>query len=1000
MRSKSILVLVVAATMLVCSTALQATVVMDLAAVGNPGNADDNTGYGGVAYEYKIGRYEVTAGQYCEFLNAVARTDTYALYDTFMSSISEGCKIQRSGSSGSYSYSVASDYADRPVNYVTWYDSLRFANWLHNGQPTGGQTAATTEDGAYDMSLGSNVVRKIGATVWLPSEDEWYKAAYHKNDGITGNYFDYPTSSDDMPSNVLTDPDPGNNANFNETDFTIGAPYFRTVVGEFENSESPYGTFDMGGNVWEWNETQIGSERGIRGGSFSKYSNGIHLASSSMYSDYPYVETNYTGFRVAALPDPKPPIADAGTNQIVRDSDGNGSEQVTLDGSNSSDIDSAIVSWIWTDDLGDIIPDGEVVLASLSLGVHTITLTVTDDDDLTDTNTVTIVVTPEFERSPVGRWQGYDDVGDAIDVILNSDGTIEGTWQENIPECSIIWDISSTYTFNLFDGHLTFCFDDTKPCVTNIDLGVSVCIDGYMTNCDYVSGTSSGTGFIYEYGSLVDQFPIANSWQIWRTSVPSKAVNFTPFNAATNQSIDVDLNWSNGGGACTFDIYFGTSNPPTTILCSDSNVLTCDPGPLSYETTYYWRVNSKNTNGTTTGNIQQFTTEVSPNISPVIESVSASPSYILDNQTSSLEVVASDSDGPSLLSYNWIIQPNQGTLDDYDSNSPLYTPPDVTGSNQTFSIMVEVFDGQDVNSSSVDITVIDINSITCDFYEDGFIDFLDFAILADYFAGDNCTEPNWCQGTDVDHSGSTDILELTIFIERWLSEVIDPNLVAYWPMDDNDSTAFVTDISGNGHNGTASANTELLSAPGIVDTCFDFAGTDAVEVNDHAELSFDDSGNNPFSFSAWVFVTSTGNTQMITSKWEVTGAAEWRFKIDGSLQLGLDLWDPSASAGHFILTDDSLMTGWHHVVATYDSTGGANADNGVTLYVDASSVPTNTLKIGTYLAMEDTATKAVIGAYYLSTSLVNYFADKIDNLKIFSKYLTAAEITALYGEGL
>ena len=48
-----------------------------------------------------------------------------------------GCKIQRSGSSGSYTYSVAADWANRPVNYVSWGDAARFANWLHNGQPTG-----------------------------------------------------------------------------------------------------------------------------------------------------------------------------------------------------------------------------------------------------------------------------------------------------------------------------------------------------------------------------------------------------------------------------------------------------------------------------------------------------------------------------------------------------------------------------------------------------------------------------------------------------------------------------------------------------------------------------------------------------------------------------------------------------------------------------------------------------------------------------------------------
>ncbi len=238
--------------------------------------------------------YEVTAGQYTEFLSAVAATDTHGLYNTSMWSNSYGCKIQRSGGSGSYTYSVASDWENRPVNYVGWYDSLRFANWLHNGQGAG-----DTEDGAYDMS-GSSVVRKAGAQVWLPSEDEWYKAAYHKNDGVTGNYFLYPTSSDSAPSNVLVGPgDPGNNATFNNT---IGSPYHRTEVGAHENSVSPYDTFDMGGNVWEWNETPLGSFRGRRG---SSYSSGDSTLSSS-YRGYslPYYEQGSIGFRVASVPEP------------------------------------------------------------------------------------------------------------------------------------------------------------------------------------------------------------------------------------------------------------------------------------------------------------------------------------------------------------------------------------------------------------------------------------------------------------------------------------------------------------------------------------------------------------------------------------------------------------------------------------------------------------------------------------------------------------------------
>ena len=311
------LMMLVVVVLLVCISGAQATVNIDYVTVGNAGNTGeqsrliygDTTYYGGVNYEYQIGKYEVTAGQYTGFLNAVAKTDTYGLYNTSMDSSSHGCQIQRSGSSGSYSYSVATDWANRPVNDVSWGDATRFANWLHNEQPTGGQTAATTEDGAYylngAMSIAELVVptRKAGAQVWLPSEDEWYKAAYHKNDGVTGNYFDFPTSSDSEPGRDMTEAtNPGNNANYYDGGYVTGSPYYRTEVGEFELSDSPYGTFDMGGNVWEWNEALIGSIRGVRGGSFSN-SDGI-LRSSYRSDSSPGFGSNVVGFRVASVPEP------------------------------------------------------------------------------------------------------------------------------------------------------------------------------------------------------------------------------------------------------------------------------------------------------------------------------------------------------------------------------------------------------------------------------------------------------------------------------------------------------------------------------------------------------------------------------------------------------------------------------------------------------------------------------------------------------------------------
>lgn len=159
-------------------------------------------------YTHNIGKYEVTSGQYTDLLNAVAATDTYELCNTNMWSSSYGCKIERYAGSGTpgnpYQYRVANDatggyWADRPVNYVSYWDAGRFANWLHNGQPNGAQNASTTERGAYTLdgyngSDGRTIQRNPGWNWAVTSEDEWYKAAYHYNDGVTGDYFGFRVS--------------------------------------------------------------------------------------------------------------------------------------------------------------------------------------------------------------------------------------------------------------------------------------------------------------------------------------------------------------------------------------------------------------------------------------------------------------------------------------------------------------------------------------------------------------------------------------------------------------------------------------------------------------------------------------------------------------------------------------------------------------------------------------------------------------------------------------
>ena len=198
----------------------------DLVPVGNPGNANDPaTGnlYGGVAYDYQIGKYDVTIGQYTEFLNAVAKTDTYSLYNASMGTDQNIRGISRSGVSGSYSYSVigpdglvnGQSGANRPITFVSWFDSARFANWVANGQPTGIQTGLTTENGAYNVNgatSGTAPARNVtnpntGATPTyvIPTENEWYKAAYYSpvlNSG-SGGYYTYATQSNATPGNVI-----------------------------------------------------------------------------------------------------------------------------------------------------------------------------------------------------------------------------------------------------------------------------------------------------------------------------------------------------------------------------------------------------------------------------------------------------------------------------------------------------------------------------------------------------------------------------------------------------------------------------------------------------------------------------------------------------------------------------------------------------------------------------------------------------------------------------
>jgi hypothetical protein len=168
------------------------------------------------------------------------------------------------------------------------------------------------------------------------------------------------------------------------------------------------------------------------------------------------------------IPEPTPPVADAGFDQTVTDTDGNGSEQVTLDGSGSSDSDGAITSWVWTDDLEDTIPDGEITTVTLSVGIHTITLTVTDDDGLTDTDTVTVTIEPYPNQPPVADADGPYTIYVGDTLTLNASGSTD----DDNDIVSYIWDLDDNNSFET-DAGSNAVFDVNYTCLQSLGLLVN-----------------------------------------------------------------------------------------------------------------------------------------------------------------------------------------------------------------------------------------------------------------------------------------------------------------------------------------------------------------------------------------------------------------------------------------------------------------------------------------------------------------------------------------------
>ncbi len=290
---------------------------LDLVGVGDPGNealpiinfnptfptAQAATEFvGAVAYDYEIGRFEVTVDQWVTFLNAVDSTGENArgLWDPAMSPESDpkyGSVRRVLTAPLAHHYEVASPvWSQRPIAWIDFFRAARFINSVHNGHHERTMVdnsvaryrcwiSLNTETGVYDLrnqqTFGAYATRGVMTGFVLPSQDEWIKAAHfsHLPTPNGSHYWRFPTQSDEPPTPAtvnacgeVTNPNAVPLANYNNVaewcpascpsgDLSscpdpLGFTGNLTRVGAC-NTPSPWNTLDQGGNLVEWTDTVV-----------------------------------------------------------------------------------------------------------------------------------------------------------------------------------------------------------------------------------------------------------------------------------------------------------------------------------------------------------------------------------------------------------------------------------------------------------------------------------------------------------------------------------------------------------------------------------------------------------------------------------------------------------------------------------------------------------------------------------------------------------------------
>jgi formylglycine-generating enzyme len=259
--------------------------------IGNPGNSADTTGspnpVGSVPYDYRMGKFEISEQV-----------------------------INKANSLGGLFLTPSGRGPNKPATDLSWNEMARFVNWLNTSTGSHPAYKFTQQpgDAGYDSNANielwtaldvgfdsNNVYRNRFARYFLPSEDEWYKAAFYDPNG--GGYFSYPTSNGSVPTPVSAGMSVGT-AVFDQS--VQQGPADITLAG----GPSPSGTVGQGGNAWERIESDFdrtndssNSFRVERGGGWFYFAE--HLSSSYRLFDFPTVSASVEGFRVASLiPEP------------------------------------------------------------------------------------------------------------------------------------------------------------------------------------------------------------------------------------------------------------------------------------------------------------------------------------------------------------------------------------------------------------------------------------------------------------------------------------------------------------------------------------------------------------------------------------------------------------------------------------------------------------------------------------------------------------------------